>query len=34
MHTAHQPNEYSSIRATLADARVFARLLFDSPEDR
>lgn len=34
MHTAHQPNEHSSIRATLADARVFARLLFDSPEDR
>lgn len=32
-HTAHQPNEHASIRNTLADARVFARLLFDHPED-
>lgn len=29
LHTAHQPNEHSSITNTLADARVFARLLFD-----
>lgn len=32
-HTAHQPNEHSSIRNTLADARVFTRLLFGNPED-
>ena len=32
MHTAHQPNEHASISATLADAAVFARLLFDSQE--
>lgn len=30
MHTAHQPNEHSSITNTLADARVFAHLLFDA----
>lgn len=29
MHTAHQPNEHSSVTATIADARVFAHLLFD-----
>ncbi|MDY0225393.1 MAG: M20 family metallo-hydrolase [Desulfomicrobium apsheronum] len=29
MHTAHQPNEHSSMTATIADARVFAHLLFD-----
>lgn len=29
MHTAHQPNEHSSISATIADAGVFARLLFE-----
>jgi succinyl-diaminopimelate desuccinylase len=28
MHTAHQPNEHASISATIADARVFAHLLF------
>ncbi|ACU90135.1 M20 family metallo-hydrolase [Desulfomicrobium baculatum] len=29
MHTAHQPNEHASVTATLADARVFAHLLFE-----
>jgi succinyl-diaminopimelate desuccinylase len=29
MHTAHQPNEHSSMTATIADARVFAHLLYD-----
>lgn len=29
MHTAHQPNEHASISATIADARVFAHLLFE-----
>ncbi len=29
MHTAHQPNEHSSVTATIADARVFAHLLFE-----
>lgn len=29
LNTAHQPNEHSSITNTIADARVFARLLFD-----
>jgi succinyl-diaminopimelate desuccinylase len=32
LNTAHQPNEHSSIADTLADARVFARLLLDSGE--
>jgi succinyl-diaminopimelate desuccinylase len=32
MHTAHQPNEHASVSATLADAAVFARLLFDSQD--
>jgi succinyl-diaminopimelate desuccinylase len=30
LNTAHQPNEHSSIANTIADARVFARLLLDS----
>lgn len=30
LNTAHQPNEHSSITNTIADARVFARLLLDS----
>jgi len=29
MHTAHQPNEHASVTATIADARVFAHLLFE-----
>jgi len=29
LNTAHQPDEHSSISNTLADARVFARILFD-----
>ncbi len=29
MHTAHQPNEHASISATIADACVFAHLLFE-----
>lgn len=29
MHTAHQPNEHASISATIADAGVFAHLLFE-----
>ena len=32
LNTAHQPNEHSSIANTIADARVFARLLLDSGE--
>ena len=32
MHTAHQPNEHASVTATLADACVFARLLFSSQD--
>jgi succinyl-diaminopimelate desuccinylase len=32
LNTAHQPNEHSSISNTIADARVFARLLLDSGE--
>jgi succinyl-diaminopimelate desuccinylase len=32
LNTAHQPNEHSSIANTIADARVFARLLMDSGE--
>ncbi|HCU68145.1 MAG TPA: diaminopimelate aminotransferase, partial [Desulfomicrobium sp.] len=32
LNTAHQPNEHSSIANTIADARVFARLLLDSEE--
>jgi succinyl-diaminopimelate desuccinylase len=31
LNTAHQPNEHSSLANTIADARVFARLLFGSP---
>lgn len=30
LNTAHQPNEHSSLANTIADARVFARMLFDS----
>ena len=30
LNTAHQPDEHSSIANTIADARVFARLLLDS----
>lgn len=33
LNTAHQPNEHSSIANAIADARVFAHLLFDSPEE-
>lgn len=29
MHTAHQPNEHASVKATLADSQVFAHLLFE-----
>ncbi len=29
LNTAHQPNEHSSLTNTIADARVFARMLFD-----
>jgi succinyl-diaminopimelate desuccinylase len=29
MHTAHQPNEHASVTATIADAGVFAHLLFE-----
>lgn len=32
LNTAHQPNEHSSMANTIADARVFARLLVDSEE--
>lgn len=32
LNTAHQPNEHSSIANTIADARVFARLLLESGE--
>ncbi len=32
MHTAHQPNEHSSVSATIADARIFAHLLFEGQE--
>lgn len=32
LNTAHQPNEHSSIANTIADARVFARLLLDSED--
>ena len=32
LNTAHQPNEHSSIANTIADARVFARLLMDNEE--
>jgi succinyl-diaminopimelate desuccinylase len=32
LNTAHQPNEHSSMANTIADARVFARLLLDSGE--
>lgn len=31
-HAAHQPNEFSSISSTIADARVFARMLFGTQE--
>lgn len=34
MHTAHQPNEHASISATIADARVFAHLLFQGQADK
>lgn len=34
LNTAHQPNEHSSIANTIADARVFARLLFHEAEVR
>ncbi len=29
MHTAHQPNEHASVKATLADSQAFAHLLFE-----
>lgn len=34
LNTAHQPNEHSSIRNTIADARVFARMLFQDETSR
>ncbi len=34
LNTAHQPNEHSSIANTIADARVFASLLFHDAETR
>jgi succinyl-diaminopimelate desuccinylase len=30
LNTAHQPNEHSSLTNTMADARVFARMLFET----